>query len=80
MYIRYESRKVHAEIRTRVRERGKEDQDIGANKVLKKVRDKSKKIRNSPTKHGHSHYHGSCKEYDEQEPEWHSEPVYKRAI
>ncbi|CAF1697323.1 unnamed protein product [Brassica napus] len=52
-----------------------EDQEIGANKVFKKVREKSK-IRNSLTKHGHSHYHDHDheEEYDEKETEWHSKP------
>ena len=57
------------------RKEEEEDQEIGANKVFKKVREKSK-IRNSLTKHGHSHYHDHDheEEYDEKEPEWHSEP------
>ncbi|CAN6917899.1 unnamed protein product [Brassica oleracea var. botrytis] len=58
------------------RKEEEEDQEIGANKVFKKVREKSK-IRNSLTKHGHSHYHDHDheEEYDEKETEWHKEIV-----
>lgn len=51
--------------------RGRRGQEIGANKVIQKVREKSKKIMNCLTNHGQSHCQDLDheEEYDEQEPE-----------
>ncbi|CAA7059595.1 unnamed protein product [Microthlaspi erraticum] len=57
-----------------------EHQEKGASKVLKKVKEKAKKIKNSLTKHGHEHdhdVHEEDDEYDEQDPEMHGAPVYE---
>ncbi|KFK26849.1 hypothetical protein AALP_AA8G301300 [Arabis alpina] len=59
-----------------------EHQEKGASKVLKKVKEKAKKIKNSLTKHGHGHEHDhdvdeEDDEYDEQDPEVHGAPVYE---
>ncbi|CAH2070248.1 unnamed protein product [Thlaspi arvense] len=59
-----------------------EHQEKGATKVLKKVKEKAKKIKNSLTKHGHGHEHNydveeEDDEYDEQDPEVHGAPVYE---
>ncbi|KAG5393638.1 hypothetical protein IGI04_023601 [Brassica rapa subsp. trilocularis] len=50
-----------------------------ANKVFTKVKEKAKKIKNSPIKLGHSHGHNHDhdvyeEEYGKQESEWHGEP------
>ncbi|VVB15692.1 unnamed protein product [Arabis nemorensis] len=60
-----------------------EHQEKGASKVLKKVKEKAKKIKNSLAKHGHGHEHDhdveeeEGDEYDEQDPEVHGAPVYE---
>lgn len=56
-----------------------EHQEKGATKVLKKVKEKAKKIKNSLTKHGHGHEHDhdveiEDDEYDEQDPQLHRAP------
>ncbi|CDY27078.1 BnaA02g10980D [Brassica napus] len=58
-----------------------EHQEKGATKVLKKVKEKAKKIKNSLTKHGHGHEHDhdveiEDDEYDEQDPQLHRAPVH----
>ncbi|KAF8113499.1 hypothetical protein N665_0049s0015 [Sinapis alba] len=58
-----------------------EHQEKGATKVLKKVKEKAKKIKNSLTKHGHGHEHDHDIEieddkYDEQDTQLHGVPVY----
>ncbi|CAH8373296.1 unnamed protein product [Eruca vesicaria subsp. sativa] len=58
-----------------------EHQEKGATKVLKKVKEKAKKIKNSLTKHGHGHDNDhdveiEDDEYDEQDPQLHGTPVY----
>ncbi|WZY76021.1 hypothetical protein YC2023_022405 [Brassica napus] len=58
-----------------------EHQEKGATKVLKKVKEKAKKIKNSLTKHGHGHEHDhdveiEDDEYDEQDPQLHGSPMY----
>ncbi|KAJ0234987.1 Low-temperature-induced 65 kDa protein [Hirschfeldia incana] len=57
-----------------------EHQEKGATKVLKKVKEKAKKIKNSLTKHGHGHEHDhdveiEDDEYDEQDPQLSPAPV-----
>ncbi|CAH8383610.1 unnamed protein product [Eruca vesicaria subsp. sativa] len=55
-----------------------EHHEKGATKVLKKVKEKAKKIKNSLTKHGHEHDHDADEEeYDEPDPEVHGAPVYE---
>ncbi|KAJ0261745.1 Low-temperature-induced 65 kDa protein [Hirschfeldia incana] len=58
-----------------------EHHEKGATKVLKKVKEKAKKIKNSLTKHGHDeHDHDVDEEdyeYDEPDPEVHGAPVYE---
>ncbi|CAH8279358.1 unnamed protein product [Arabidopsis lyrata] len=57
-----------------------EHHDKGASKVLRKVKEKAKKIKNSLTKHGNGHDHDVEEEedeYDEQDPEEHGAPVYE---
>ncbi|KAG7612716.1 CAP160 protein [Arabidopsis suecica] len=57
-----------------------EHHEKGASKVLKKVKEKAKKIKNSLTKHGNGHDHDvedDDDEYDEQDPEVHGAPVYE---
>ncbi|ESQ43291.1 hypothetical protein EUTSA_v10013021mg [Eutrema salsugineum] len=59
-----------------------EHQEKGASKVMKKVKEKAKKIKNSLTKHGNGHEHDhdveeEDDEYDEQNPEVHGAPVYE---
>ncbi|KAJ4911483.1 Low-temperature-induced 65 kDa protein [Raphanus sativus] len=58
-----------------------EHEEKGATKVLKKVKEKAKKIKNSLTKHGHGHEHDhdveiEDDENDEQDPQLHGAPVY----
>ncbi|CAN7122484.1 unnamed protein product, partial [Brassica rapa subsp. narinosa] len=58
-----------------------EHQEKGATKVLKKVKEKAKKIKNSLTKHGHGHEHDhdveiEDDEYDEQDPQLHGSPSF----
>ncbi|XP_010482580.1 PREDICTED: low-temperature-induced 65 kDa protein-like [Camelina sativa] len=58
-----------------------EHHEKGASKVLKKVKEKAKKIKNSLTKHGNGHDHdvdeAEYDEYEEQDPEVHGAPVYE---
>ncbi|KAF8116780.1 hypothetical protein N665_0014s0044 [Sinapis alba] len=57
-----------------------EHHEKGATKVLKKVKEKAKKIKNTLTKHGHEHDHDADEEdyeYDEPDPEVHGAPVYE---
>ncbi|EOA14447.1 hypothetical protein CARUB_v10027650mg [Capsella rubella] len=57
-----------------------EHHEKGASKVLKKVKEKAKKIKNSLTKHGNGHDQDVEEEYDEyeeQDPEVHGAPVYE---
>ncbi|XP_056854072.1 low-temperature-induced 65 kDa protein [Raphanus sativus] len=58
-----------------------ENHEKGATKVLKKVKEKAKKIKNSLTKHGHEHDQDADEEddyeYDEPDPEVHGAPVYE---
>ncbi|CAN6807035.1 unnamed protein product [Brassica oleracea] len=57
-----------------------EHHDKGATKVLQKVKEKAKKIKNTLTKHGHEHEHDADEEdyeYDEPDPEVHGAPVYE---
>jgi len=54
-----------------------EHHEKGASKVLKKVKEKAKKIKNSLTKHGNGHDHDvedDDDKYDEQDPEVHGAP------
>ncbi|KAF2596763.1 hypothetical protein F2Q68_00008262 [Brassica cretica] len=58
-----------------------EHQEKGATKVLKKVKEKAKKIKNSLTKHGQGHEHNHDVEIedddnDEQDPQLHGAPVH----
>ncbi|KAG2310388.1 hypothetical protein Bca4012_024900 [Brassica carinata] len=53
-----------------------EHQEKGATKVLKKVKEKAKKIKNSLTKHGHGHEHDHDIEIEDDENEEHGAPVY----
>nr|VDC88221.1 unnamed protein product [Brassica oleracea] len=57
-----------------------EHHEKGATKVLQKVKEKAKKIKNTLTKHGHEHEHDADEEdyeYDEPDPEVHGAPVYE---
>ncbi|KAG2333020.1 hypothetical protein Bca52824_004200 [Brassica carinata] len=57
-----------------------EHHEKGATKVLKKVKEKAKKIKNTLTKHGHEHDHDADEEdyeYEEPDPEVHGAPVYE---
>ncbi|CAN8244574.1 unnamed protein product [Cochlearia groenlandica] len=60
-----------------------EEEEHGASKVLKTMKEKAKKIKNKLTKHGHGHEHDhdfdeeEDDEYDEQDPEVHGAPVYE---
>ncbi|WZY81418.1 hypothetical protein YC2023_027802 [Brassica napus] len=52
-------------------------------KVLQKVKEKAKKIKNTLTKHGHEHDHDAGEEdyeYDEPDPEVHGAPVYESFV
>lgn len=55
-----------------------EHQEKGATKVLKKVKEKAKKIKNSLTKHGHDNDDVDEEDdnYDEQAPEVHGAPGF----
>ncbi|KAF3551111.1 hypothetical protein DY000_02001478 [Brassica cretica] len=57
-----------------------EHHEKGATKVLQKVKEKAKRIKNTLTKHGHEHDHDADEEdyeYDEPDPEVHGAPVYE---
>lgn len=56
-----------------------EHHEKGATKVLQKVKEKAKRIKNTLTKHGHEHDHDADEEdyeYDEPDPEVHGAPGF----